>query len=218
MNPVKENLFDVVITPLRLRKTPILIKYHKFLQEIMEGSKTKFIIAGGMVRDFLKEDHYSNSKDIDVFISTKLTDLRLNKLKKYGTYTVKDTEYAGFFVINFKFNDGMGIAFGLPSHTPIQFIYNNDTGDPTQFDDLESFALFTIRNFDWDINACAFDGVSIIRLKMVGGYTDVMYLVNPKYNPLTALYRGIKFKDRFQKTLDRNSMRLLCQKIAELED
>ena len=215
---MKEMAFDTKVTPLRKLKKPNIVHYHKFLSEVMKDSKTKFVIAGGAVRDLLSGDKYTDSKDIDVFISTRLTDLRLNILKKYGTYTIKDTEYAGFYVINFKFHENMGLSFNVPSHIPIQFIYNNDTGDPLQFDDVEHFALFTIRNFDWHINACAFDGKNIIQLVPVNGYSDVLYLVNPKYNPLTALYRGLKFKDRFNMVLDRISMKTLCQKIAELDE
>jgi len=216
---IKDTLFDVEITPVRLRKKPNLARYQDFLKEVMAGSKTKFIIAGGAVRDFISNDIYGQaSKDIDVFISTKLTELRLNILKKYGTYTIKDTEYAGFYVINFRFTEGASNTFGLPCFTPIQFIFNLDITNPKDFATTEDFALFTIRNFDWDINACAYDGKNIIKLKPVGGYGDVLYLVNPKYNPITALYRGLKFKERYRKTIDRASMRKLCQFIAELDE
>lgn len=216
---IKETIFDTKITPLHKLNKPNIVYYYKFLSEVMKDSKTKFVIAGGAVRDELNGDRgYRGIKDIDVFISTKLTELRLNILKKYGTYTIKDTEYAGFYVINFKFHENMGLSFNVPSHIPIQFIYNNDTGDPTAFNTVEDFALFIIRNFDWSINACAFDGKNIIQLVPVGGYSDVLYLVNPKYSPLSALYRGLKFKDRFDMVLDKDSMKLLCRKIADLDE
>lgn len=203
--------YTIKETELKTLKIPQLVHVYRFVRDLMLGSHTKYILAGGAIRNYLREGRYGKDrpKDYDFFISTRLTSHQIEKLKLYGQVIVKDTEYQGFHVIHFI--PGKEVLSGKRiDQTPIQFIFDKSIEtNNVQFIDHKDLIKYVLDRFDWNINQCAFDGNTIYEYKVIDGLDDVMYLGNPGQSAISALYRGLEYKNQYGMFIEHDSMRRL---------
>lgn len=214
---------ELTKTPLRTMKNTKLLLVRRFVKEAFSNSTRKFIIAGGAVRDYVKNNRRYSPKDFDVFINYPLGPHRINYLKAFGKVTEQDKKYPGYTVVTLTLQGDKWTQDKdnrLVGET-IQFCFNHSTPDRFKHYkkdepfNLEEFTEFTIRTFDWNINAFAYDGTDIYQYRVKDGLDDVLYCINPGIYPQYVLERGLNYRTMFNMYIERRSMARLCQAIAD---